>query len=242
LYKSPILINTAIEAHYNAATTSTTFTLVSGVSMAKSANKDMGNRPGTAVQRKGRERVEQILDVATELLINEGHAQFTMSQLAERLGIRLSNLQYYFPAREQLIQTLLERFLDASLLEISSFATSKTGTPRKRLLAAIDFVLKDQEKESSCKIFWELWALAARDDKVGLVMGNFYKLYSDTIAEMLQPVNPDMPRRKINRISILLVSMIEGLSLMRGFGKQNHTNLPGIEKELRETILLIIEA
>lgn len=78
--------------------------------MKKKEVKDLGNRQGTAVQQKGRARVKQILDAATALLIEEGYGQFTMRQLSERLDIRLSNLQYYFPSRTLLIQKLLERF------------------------------------------------------------------------------------------------------------------------------------
>ena len=210
--------------------------------MVETTSKDMGNRPGTAVQRKGRERVEKILDAATELLIQEGHGQFTMRQLAERLSIRLSNLQYYFSSREQLIQKILQRFLESSMQEITSLSAKKNGSPRKRLLDAVDYLIKDQETESSCKIFWELWALSARDEKVGQTMADFYKTYCNTLREMLQDLNPELPPRKVGRIAVLVISMIEGLSLMRGFGKQRHTHLQGIEKELREAILRLIDA
>ncbi|MBU3071298.1 TetR/AcrR family transcriptional regulator [Aestuariicella sp. G3-2] len=209
--------------------------------MAKNASKDMGNRPGTAVQRKGRERVEQILDIATQLLIEEGHGQFTMNQLAKRLGIRISNLQYYFPSREQLIQQLLQRFLDKARDGIDAIVKQDT-TPRKRLLSTVDYVLKDQENESSCKIIWEIWALSARDDKISEAMDNFYESYCKQVYDMLIALNPEVPARKVGRISALIVSMIEGLSLMRGFGKRRHTYLHGIEKELRETILQLIHA
>lgn len=201
----------------------------------------MGNRPGTAVHGKGKERVEQILDVATEFLVQEGHGQFTMSQLAKRLGIRISNLQYYFPSRDILIQNLLQRSLEQALQEMEVLV-SAASTPRKRLLSAIDFLLKDQEQESSCKIFWELWALSARDEKVGQIMDDFYEGYCESLYELLMELNPELPPRKVHRIAILVVSMIEGLSLMRGFGKKRHAKIKGIEKELREAVLRLVEA
>ncbi|WP_340678894.1 TetR/AcrR family transcriptional regulator [Paraglaciecola sp.] len=210
--------------------------------MVKTSQKDMGNRPGTGLQRKGRERIEKILDAATELLIQEGHSQFTMRKLAERLNIRLSNLQYYFTSREKLLQKLLQRFLETSIQEITSLSTKQSRSPRKKLLDAVDYLLQDQEKESSCKIFWELWVLSARDNKVGQIMEEFYQSYSKSFGEMLQELNPEMPPRKVTRIAVLVISMIEGLSLMRGFGKQRHAHIQGIEKELRDAILRLIEA
>lgn len=207
--------------------------------MVKMMDKDLGNRPGTAVQRKGRERVEQILDAAADLLVKEGHGQFTMNQLAKRLGIRISNLQYYFPSREQLIQQLLQRFLNNALAEINAITSTKT-TPRKRLLSTVDYILKDQVNESSCKTFWELWSLSSRDEKIGQAMDDFYECYCNRFSQMLSSQNPEISSRKIGRISALVVAMIEGLSLMRGFGKRRHAHLQGIEKELRDTILLLI--
>ncbi len=210
--------------------------------MKKVSVKNLGNRPGTAVQQKGRVRVKQILDVATELLIEEGYGQFTMRQLAERLDIRLSNLQYYFPSRTLLIQKLLERFLDGYVQQISQFTLEQDGTAQQRVLAAIDYLLKDQQQEASCKIFWELWASSARNAEIAEVMNNFYSSYIDIATEMLHELNPEVPFDKTKRIAVLIVSMLEGLSLMRGFGKQQHSFLEGIEVEVRKSVLHLISA
>lgn len=209
--------------------------------MKKLPAKNLGNRLGTAVQKKGRERVEQILDAATELLVEEGYAQFTMRQLAERLGIRLSNLQYYFPSRAILIQKLLERFLDNYMWEISQFSVNRNGTPQQRVIEAIDYLLKDQKQETSCKIFWELWALSARNCEVAGVMHHFYRAYIDIFTEMLQDLKPEVPVRNTKQIAVLIVSMIEGLSLMRGFGKEEDSFLEGIEEVMQRSVLHLME-
>lgn len=209
--------------------------------MKKLPAKNLGNRLGTAVQKKGRERVEQILDAATELLVEEGYAQFTMRQLAERLGIRLSNLQYYFPSRATLIQKLLERFLDNYMWEISQFSVNRNVTPQQRVIEAIDYLLKDQKQEKSCKIFWELWALSARNCEVAGVMHHFYRAYIDILTEMLQDLKPEVPVRNTKQIAVLIVSMIEGLSLMRGFGKEEDSFLEGIEEVMQRFVPHLME-
>ncbi len=208
--------------------------------MKKVSAKDLGNRQGTAVQQKGRARVKQILDAATSLLIEEGYGQFTMRQLSERLNIRLSNLQYYFPSRTLLIQKILERFLENYIHQISQFTIEQEGTARQRVFAAIDYLLRDQQQEESCKIFWELWALSARNPEISEVMNNFYSAYIDTVTEMLQELNIEVSSDKTKQIAILIVSMIEGLSLMRGFGKKQNSFLNGIESEVRNSILCLM--
>lgn len=207
--------------------------------MTKNASNEMGNRPGTAVQRKGRERVEAILEAAIDLLVEGGQSQFTMNQLAKRLEIRISNLQYYFPSREVLIQQLLQQFLDAALNEMNTISKTE-ATPEQQLNLILDYVLKDQENERSCILFSELWALANRDEIIGNAMDDFYKSYCNQVSKLLRSINPEIPTRKMNRISALVVAMIEGLSLMRGHGKRRGANLRGIEKELRDSISIMI--
>ncbi len=51
---------------------------------------------------KAHERSRIILDCARSILVNEGYAELTLRRAAERAGIRLSTLQYYYPTKEKL--------------------------------------------------------------------------------------------------------------------------------------------
>lgn len=68
-------------------------------------------------------------------------------------------------------------------------------------------------------------------------MNSFYSAYIDTVAEMLQELNLEVSSDKTKKIAVLIVSMIEGLSLVRGFGKKPHSFLSGIESEVRNSVL-----
>ena len=47
--------------------------------------------------KKGKDTRNQILNVARDLLIDEGYHNFSLRKVAEHAGIRVGNLQYYFP-------------------------------------------------------------------------------------------------------------------------------------------------
>jgi len=198
----------------------------------------MGNRSGTGVVTKGRERVTEILNVATDILVKQGYGEFTMRKIAEGAKMQLGNLQYYFPAKRDLLQSLLQCAFDRYEVDITRHVKN-SSTPIDRFNAAMNFLLKDQKSQLSSGIFWELWALASHDPDIAKVMDGFYKEYCKGIAKLLQELNPALSRQRSRQLAVLVVSMIEGISLMRGYGKPRHTYLRGIEKELRTAILRI---
>jgi AcrR family transcriptional regulator len=59
----------------------------------------------------------RVLEVAREVLANEGLEAFALRDIAKRAGMQLGNLQYYFPAREDLIEAVI-RAESASNVEI----------------------------------------------------------------------------------------------------------------------------
>ncbi|MFE0013149.1 TetR/AcrR family transcriptional regulator, partial [Streptomyces erythrochromogenes] len=64
---------------------------------------------------KGHQRRAALLDAAEHVLGSAGGAELTMRAVADAAGVRLGHLQYYFPARSDLLAALLDRILTASL-------------------------------------------------------------------------------------------------------------------------------
>lgn len=192
------------------------------------------SRPGTAVRSKGQQRVEEILDAATRVLIEDGYASFTLRRIAEAADIRLSNLQYYFQVKEDLLNALLKRTFDNYAAALELVVRTRKGSPKNRFLMMIDYLLKDQEGQASCAIFWELWALAAREESIARIMDDYYDTYLQQVTDAIREISPDMPKRRAQRHAGAIVALIEGASLLRGFGKPRRTALAGFEQTLRD--------
>ena len=61
-------------------------------------------------QQRGRDRVERILSVATELIEKNGSDALRMGEIVEKAGVSFGSLYQYFPDKTAIIRVLAERF------------------------------------------------------------------------------------------------------------------------------------
>lgn len=164
--------------------------------------------------RKGQERSEAILDAAEGLLVEAGHAALTLRGVAQRAGIRLGNLQYYFTTREELVRALLARVLERATARVEA-RMGTAGAPAEALDEAVETLLEEQRDPTSYRLVYDLWALAAREPAIAVELQAFYARYTDAVAELLRKVAPELSRAEARARGELLVALLEGLSLFR---------------------------
>ncbi|WP_257463115.1 TetR/AcrR family transcriptional regulator [Archangium lipolyticum] len=183
--------------------------------------------------RKGQERSEAILDAAQRLLVDEGHAALTLRGVAQRAGIRLGNLQYYFATREELVRALLARVLERATARLEE-RMGAAGDPAEALDESLKALLEDQLDPASYRLFYDLWALAAREPAIAAELRTFYARYTDTVAERLGQLAPRLSRAETRARAELLVALLEGLSLFRSgtVGEPDRK----VEAELRRVV------
>src|SRR5271154_3388538 len=81
------------------------------------------------------ENERALLEAAEWIFAEQGFAGATTAAIARRAGVPKANLHYYFPTKEGLYRSVIERVLTAWLAAASSFATS--DAPRVALSAYI---------------------------------------------------------------------------------------------------------
>ncbi|MCP3985711.1 MAG: TetR/AcrR family transcriptional regulator [bacterium] len=196
------------------------------------------HRAGTAVIEKGQQSVDEILDAATALLAEEGYAELSTRKVAARAGMRPGNLQYYFPAKRDMVRALLERYLDASRQRLAARIETGDLSPEDRLHQAIESILAEQGSSQDCVLFREIWALAAHDAEVANAMADFYSQYRAHVATLLKSVNPQLAGSELQRLAAVSVAMLEGLSLFRGSDASPFLPEAG---HLQEIVLLLAQ-
>lgn len=188
---------------------------------------EMGEQAGArGVTGKGHERRLQILDAATQQLIEAGYAGFSTRQVAERLGLRLSNVQYYFPTRDALLEALLAGVLADALAEFGRHPADHD------LVTLVRFVLAGQTPHA-CRLFLELWALAARDPGARSAMDRFYLAYRKEIERAVAKVAPGIGGAERTRRAALIMALLEGVSLFRHPGGAAS---PGMDTAITEAV------
>lgn len=70
-------------------------------------------------QERSRATVEVILEAAAHVLVSSGYEAATTKQIAQRAGVSIGSLYQYFPSKEALVATLVER-LHQRVLQVLS--------------------------------------------------------------------------------------------------------------------------
>jgi AcrR family transcriptional regulator len=79
-------------------------------------------------QRRRQETIEQVLDVAVEVMTEFGVAGLTLGEVARRMGIRPPSLYVYFDGKDALYDALFERGWRELLATMRAVAAASDGT------------------------------------------------------------------------------------------------------------------
>ncbi|MEU6296320.1 TetR/AcrR family transcriptional regulator [Streptomyces erythrochromogenes] len=162
---------------------------------------------------KGHQRRAALLDAAERILGSAGGAELTMRAVAEAAGVRLGHLQYYFPARSDLLAALLDRVLAASLARVAALA--EAGDAAEDPAAVLDTLLGDHEDPSLVRLFTEVWAMAAHDEDAAGAVRAFYAAYAGHVARFVLGRSPGLDPGTAHARAEVFVMLMEGASLFR---------------------------
>lgn len=80
-------------------------------------------------QARARATVEAIFDATVQVLSEQGLSQLTTTRAAERAGVSVGTMYQYFPNKQSLLYSLLERHLDEVATAVEAAAAALTGKP-----------------------------------------------------------------------------------------------------------------
>ena len=86
----------------------------------------MARRKPRPAIREENERA--LIEAAEQVFADEGFRGATTAEIARRAGVPKANLHYYFPTKDKLYRSVIERVLTAWLAAASSFDTSEDPT------------------------------------------------------------------------------------------------------------------
>ena len=78
------------------------------------------------------------MDCARTLIIRGGYNGFSYADIAQAVGIRKPSIHYYFPAKEDLVRTLVHRYRLEAAAGLTALANS-AADPREQLRGYLDF-------------------------------------------------------------------------------------------------------
>lgn len=165
---------------------------------------------------RGVARREQILKAASDLLLEEGYAAFSVRGVAARAGVRLSHVQYYFPDPADIVAELLDRFVQQYAQEVIGRFRTGAEAPGLRLTRALEWLLNDEAYRRDCAVFMmEVASFAARSKKIAAALQRYYAVYLDAMATILGDLNPKLTAGQRRQRGVQCIALIEGIAMTR---------------------------
>src|SRR5580658_284986 len=148
------------------------------------------NRPGTARYPKGKERMEQILKAAKDVLIKEGYGGLSMRNVALAAGTTVGNLQYYYADKDRLLRDMLEYMVHGFFEEFSAILRDPNKMAEEKLVAYIDCIFDAFSVEDKGKFYPEIWAWSNHYPTAAKLMEEMYETGFAYLHDILRQINP----------------------------------------------------
>lgn len=156
---------------------------------------------------------EKIIDCALELLKTQGDHGVTMRQVAQCSEMSLSNAQYYFKNKDELLKAMADRYFGACIEDIRGQAsiTAKGDTDAELSEMLMGFLKHGLEVSEMCRIFREYWAIATRNEVIEQHLTDYYKSMVEALSNNLHAVAASPVA--VDKAVSLIIPYVEGYSI-----------------------------
>lgn len=163
---------------------------------------------GRAVIRQ--QRIEQILEVAAQLFVQEGYAQFSSRRVAQEVGISLGNIQHFCGNTENLLMQMITAKLKPFVERLNALNHDKNRSPTERLEAAIETDFNATWDPWTRSFCFQLGALASDDPNIGELLNSLYQEYLTEMTALVLEINSSLGKDQALVLATLIASQIEG--------------------------------
>jgi len=197
----------------------------------------------TIAKRAKREiRRAHIIDAALQILAFEGISSFTMRNIADKAGVTLGAVQYYFKNKSDLLLALIDYKLQLDCIATENVRHKSTLSTEAEFVAVINLLLRDNKKPLIYGLDFQLFALACSDKTAEECVDKFYRTIREWIEGLIQSLNPNISEAECSRRAVVILSMLEGLMQVLYRDKRNKIEFSEIEDMVREQTLQIATA
>jgi len=190
--------------------------------MSTKAPKAPGRRR-TQAERRAATR-SALLDAALACLVEEGYANLTTRNVAERAGVSQGTQMHYFPTRAQFVAEAVRHVafkLDGELREQDAL---RARSERRRLEELLDHVWEHHSGPLFAATI-ELWVVARTDPEVRVAMEGVTRDINRMIVSGAAELFPElMGRPQADEVLEITLATMRGLALLRFTGDAADVN------------------
>jgi hypothetical protein len=158
---------------------------------------------------------DRIIDTAIQLIESGDPMSFSVAKVAKELGISQGNLTYYFPKRENLIESVVERLIVR--YTSNPHFDFELGKHEDDIISKhfLKFLLSDARNPAIVKVMIFIWSNALTNKNVAHALSSFYKTSIDVHLKLSG--NEDTAKQSQTMYALLTItSIINGLIPVMG--------------------------
>lgn len=194
----------------------------------------------SSTTEKGLGRAHDILHAARGLLAAQGYAGLSMRKVAAETGMSLSNVQHYYQSKDALLEALLLYTMDLFQAKMDAISAAMTSASRiDQFLSTCDMFLEEISDPVTHAIFFELWALASRNEFASRLMDKMLGRERKAIFNLIRGLNPAIGDEEYMQRAILMVAQIEGLMLFRLSKAERREQFIAVRASVRKVLLAL---
>jgi AcrR family transcriptional regulator len=173
---------------------------------------------------KGAERELSVVTAAAELISEQGLAQLRMADVAERAGMSVGHVTYYFPSKTELLIRVIRQSEEQFQSDVLA-ALQRHRDPWSRLVTLIELAAAQGPHDPAWLLWFEVWAHAAVDENVAEVQAQFDGWWRRQMAEVIaygvdrRTFRTDDPEQVV----AVLSALTDGLSVQLALGDGSTT-------------------
>jgi len=129
------------------------------------------------------EAKEKIISASVELIISDGFSKFTLSNVAQKVGITKAAIYWYFASKEELLNAMVS-MLRTTFIDSAKQTIEESISPKQKIEALI-LALENNSVHKKCfllvKVFLELYSV---DNEIKGIIQNGYKEYIEIVQDI----------------------------------------------------------
>ena len=129
------------------------------------------------------ETKEKIISASVELIINNGFSKFTLSNVAQKVGITKAAIYWYFSSKEELLSAMAS-MLRTTFIDSAKQTIEQSISPKQKIEALI-LSIENNNVHKKCflliKVFLELYSV---DNEIKGIIQNGYKEYIEIVQDI----------------------------------------------------------
>ena len=168
--------------------------------------------------QKGSATREKILKQSRKMLIERGYGKLIMREVSDACGMKLGNLQYYFPSHDALVRAIIEAETQQDLA-IASRVLQQHEDPEKRLRGVVNELLTRWRGDSGI-VFSTLYLLVPHDKSYRTIYSDTYARYYELVEGVIEQLAPDQTKQEYATRARLLCALIDGVAYQTDIGRK----------------------